>query len=226
MELPRCDLVEHRLGDADVGHANIAAQAAARIKEMARLAAEEGHGQTGTGRRPHHRARVAMNTARHIDGQTRRACFVDRVDHLPGDALNRPGKPGAEQSIDDNVRRIQQADPQRMHRLAELARPSFGIGRRVTGKPTRFTEQREGHVASGLMQQSRDNEAVAAIVAGPAQDEHAPVGPARLERLGDRCARTLHQVEGGHAVRRGTGVGRVHLGDGQQLGRIFDPARV
>ena len=80
-------------------------------------------------------------------------------------------------------------------------------------------EQSEAHPVSLLAQEPRRHEAVAAVVAGPADDRDRGPRP-RCERdcgVGHGAAGVLHQHEARHAVRRSKGVGTAHLGRCEQF---------
>src|SRR3984885_13053544 len=68
---------------------------------MRRLAPEEGDGFSGADRDAHDRARVAVNAARQVNTEDRRAGGVDGLDHIERIALYGPVETGAEQRIDD-----------------------------------------------------------------------------------------------------------------------------
>ena len=77
----------------------------------------------------------------------------------------------------------------------------------------------ERHVPALPVQNSGGYEAVAAIVAGAAQNDDAPAcGPVRAARcVRDGAAGRLHEIDSAHAAGDGSPVRLAHLGDGQQF---------
>ena len=66
---------------------------------------------------------------------------------------------------------------------------------------------------------ARDDEAVAAIVAGAAEDEHRPRAEAADDLVGDGAAGILHEGERWDAQRRGQRIGAVHLRGSEEFVR-------
>ena len=71
---------------------------------MPRLAPEERDGLGGADRDAHDGAGVAIDAARQVNAQNRRAVGVDRLDHVVRFAFDGPVETGAEQRIDDQRR--------------------------------------------------------------------------------------------------------------------------
>ena len=80
-------------------------------------------------------------------------------------------------------------------------------------------EQAQAHPVSLLAQEPRGHEAVATVVAGPADDRDRGTRPRRKRGsgVGHGAAGILHQHETRHALRDGQRVGAAHLLRGEQL---------
>ncbi len=83
----RPDLAKHAVGNADVGDFRPAAQKPARQQQVSGLEAEEGHGPRGLHGGALRRPGAAIDPARQIDGEDRRAGGVQRA---PQDRRHRP----------------------------------------------------------------------------------------------------------------------------------------
>ena len=127
LEDRRRDLGKHIVVDADVGDDDLAAESAARQQHMARLLAEEGDGERRFKRDAAHLARVARQTARHIDGDDghalARRAFVETADQLARDAVDIAREAGAENRVDNEERALARFRRQRVNRDRTSATP-------------------------------------------------------------------------------------------------------
>src|SRR4030081_3836307 len=82
LERPRTNFLQHARIDSDIGNTDVTAIDPARQQQMPRLAPEERHGFGGTDRDAHDGAGVAIDAAREVNAEHRRAVLVDGLDHL------------------------------------------------------------------------------------------------------------------------------------------------
>ena len=181
-----------------------------RKQQVARLLAEEGHGQISAGRVAQHRARVSRDTARQVHRDQRQA--LRRFQNLPCGARDRPFQPGPEQGVDDKPGVGQRLGPERFDRPRPVSRR---LGR-IADQRLAPSQQRHPHRPAGGKQLFRCDEAVAAIVAGPRQHQDRPRAPAPSHRIGDGGAGIAHQLEARMPAVRRQPVGPAHLLDRQQ----------
>ncbi len=202
----------HRIGQADVDHRDIAAEAAARLQHMRRLLAMEGNGQGAARRIAPGRREVAGQARRQVDrddGEPRR---LGRPQGRGGLRRQRLGKPGAEQGVHHQPGAVAgsgrqgniQAGPGRggFGRVALRARAGHGGGADL---PTRLGQAPGRDVA------------IPAVVPRSAEDHHRSRGPASHDGVGDAGAGPLHQKQPGRSGVDGGAVGGRHLGDSEDL---------
>ena len=189
----------------------------ARQQQMRRLAAEEGHGLGGADRDAHHRAGGAVDAARQVDAEHRRAVGVDRLDHLERIALDRPVEAGAEQRIDDQRRLADRLRIERQHRILPAARRE----RRVALQAVALAQQDDRDLAAARRQFGGRDKAVAAIVAAAGDDQDRPLLHQLHRGLRHRLARAQHQRETGRAGRNGQPIGALHFSGGQNFHAKF-----
>ena len=175
----------------------------ARQQQMARLAAEEGHGVAGFHRHAHDGAGGAVDAARQVDGDDRRAARIDRLDHGARQALDRPVEPGPEQRIDHD----RLAADRRRRGLLERPLPARGGLRRIALEPAALAHEEEPHLVAALGQNARRHEAVAAIIAGARHHDGRPARQQAGRRVGHGAAGILHQARC-RACRRQWSAGR------------------
>ena len=152
-----------------------------RQQQMRRLAPEEGDGFGGADRDAHDRAGGAVDAARQVDGENRRAIGVDRLDHLERFARHRPIETGAEQRIDDQRRLADRLRIERQHRIFPAPRRRG----RVALQAVALAQQDDRNLAAARRQFSRRHETVAAIIAAarrPPGSAPPPPGPSRPRR--------------------------------------------
>ena len=109
----RVDIVEHKIGNADICDDDLATQITPRQQQVPRLATEKSHRQLRLWCDPPNGSAVAIDAAWHVDGNAIEAAFVDRIEDIGGDAFDRPCQPGPEQGIHD-----QQVVNRRAQRIA------------------------------------------------------------------------------------------------------------
>ena len=181
-------------------------------KEMTGFPAKEGDRYGGPRRGPHYGAGIAVDPARHVDGDAK--TLADGLDRGPRGAVDFPVESGAENRIDHQLGIRHRA---RRHRL-DRAGPAPGIDRRVAPQPVAPAEQRDPHRPAAPLQQAGDHEPVAAIVAGAAQHRRRPARPADADPVGHRAPRRLHQLDPRRAAGDGERIRAGHLAYGQELG--------
>jgi hypothetical protein len=192
-----------------------------REQEVTGLGAVEGDGQGGVRRAPQDRAGVAVHARRDIDRDHRHIGLLDRLDRLARHALERAGQTRAEQPVDHQPRAGDQRGVEGKH----LAQPRRGRGGGVAAQPLARTEQGESHRPAEPGEMPRGHETVAAVIAGAAQHEGRAGREAFRDRSGDRRARIVHELDARHARGDGGGIGRAHLGDGEQTAVPADRRR-
>lgn len=172
----------------------------------------------------------AVEPRGHIDGEHRatRASRpeIEPLDRPRRDAVERARKTGAEQGVDNEIGLIEAEAVER----GDGAGPSRGGPGGVAAQGLTRAEQRQRHLTATLDQKPGGDEAIAAVIAGPAENGDARGArpfPAHefQRRVRDRLARRLHQ----HGARRSSGnsqpVGFRHFGGGEKLGMRDDHAR-
>ncbi len=161
-----------------------------RQQQMAGLLAEEGDGERGRRAAPR-TAPVApsrpLGTSTASDRQMPRAASASITARaMP---VDRTGEAGAEDRIDDHAGAVEQRRGQRLDR----SWPQGRMMRRIAAEPLARAEKAEPDRPAGRGKMPRRDEAVAAIIAGPAQHRDRPRRPAPHHRNGDGRARRLHQ---------------------------------
>ncbi len=213
-------MIERLCGNADILDVNLPAAGAAREEEVAGLAPEERHRLVGFDGLAEDRAGRAGDARREIDRDDARAC-VARGIHPPQELgrlpRDRPGKPCAEEGIDDRRRAVER------HRGGiEDRAEKFAARRRSVAAQRLFgAEQRGRDRKPPFGKEPCRNEAVAAIVAGSAQDDD---GPLRLplarpahNHARHRLPGPLHEAQPAHPGLDRMAIGLRHLGRAQQL---------
>ena len=183
---------------------------------MPGLEAKEGDGNIGFHRDAAHKAAVAIDATGHINGHDRAPGVappaVEPLDNGAGAPVDIAREARAEQRVDGEIGAVQ------IHKScrADTARPGVGGEARVAGQFLALAEQADGDFVSHGAQQAGSDEAVAAVITGPAENNDTPARRQRLpHRIGHGCARVLHQLDAGNAARNRQPVGLRHL-------RIFE----
>ena len=122
VEGARPDGAETRDIIADVADRHRPAKQPSRQEEVPGLAAEEGHGLPGDDGAGEDRAGAAVDAARQIDREDRRAAFIGAVHDEAGGPVDRPVETGAEQRVDDEVRALAKVAPRIFDRSVPGAR--------------------------------------------------------------------------------------------------------
>ncbi len=180
---------------------------------MTRLGAEEGDGESSVERNAAHPARIAVDAGRHVDRDDRHPAFIDAFDCLRGRTFHVAGEPCAEDRIDDERSTAAGIARQRMNRARPAIRREFCVALQCIAMP----EQEERDRPALLREKTRDDEAVAAIVARPAQHGHRSLREALDDCLSHRAARILHKGNARRAALDGKRIGAAHLGDGEEF---------
>ena len=145
---------------------------------------------------------VGVQSAGNIHRQRRRRVAVHALDGLAVVARHRPVQARSQQRVH------QQGGGRRQ--FARIALNVAAGGTIVVRGTARIALQaiaaghrQQPHAAPGLHQQTRQNVAVTAIVAGPAENANlVGIGPAAVNLLGQRRASAAHQLVAGYAVKR------------------------
>ena len=101
-----CNMIEHFRCNSDVSDPHFSAVEAAREQRMTDLATKKRHRFCGVHGDSHHGAGCAIDPARQID-RVHARCRVGRLDHGAREAFDWAIEAGAEQRIDDDLRRHQ-----------------------------------------------------------------------------------------------------------------------
>ena len=159
-------------------------------------------------RRAHHRAACAVDAARQIDRDDRRAGRVDRLDHRARRPLDRPVEPGAEQRIDDERRR-RRGSPASAGSTGPLQR--CAASRRIALELVAVAEQQQPDRIAALGQEPGATKPSPPLLPGPATTHDRTAGGLPRDRVGDRPAGVFHQADAGRAARDRQAVGLGHL---------------
>ena len=129
--------------------------------------------------------------------------------------LDRPIETGAEQRVDDDLRR-----PRSRCGSAGATGPfHFAAATRgIAFQPAHVAHQQHLDPIAALGEEPRGDKAIAAVVAGPGHHDDPAAGRmASDDGGGDRGSGALHQVDAGHATRNRQAVGFGHFGGGEEL---------
>jgi hypothetical protein len=198
----RCVLVRPAVGgDADRDDDDLAGVLLARRDPQPGLGRMERRRRDRPHRRPGGLARRGVHAAGHVARDDRDPALGRRGHRLDGVervAARRAARAGAEHRVDDPRRLHQRAGVERPRRRA---RQPLAVRARVAAQLARAAaEQLHVHLAPLLAQHARRDEAVAAVVAVPADDgDHALGNPPR-DQLREPAARRLHQLQPGDAA--------------------------
>ena len=175
----RIDPLKHAFRHADLAEQKFAAQVPARVEQMPGLLAEEGDSKLRLRRVAAHRARCAV----HARGHVHRDDALRRAQQIGDLGRDIARQPGAEHRVDHQLRAAH-----------FLYAGGEGIG--------------DPHRPAGLRQIARRHLAVAAIIAGAGQHQHAAGAVALQKRAGHGTPGGVHQrlhIAGG-------GIGAGHFG--------------
>ncbi len=175
---------------------------------MAGLAPEEGHGLGGANSCAHHRPGIAVDAARQIDGEGRRAVGIDRLDHVVRLALDGTVEAGAEQGIDDQCRLADRLRVERLYRIFPSPRCGCGVALQAVA----LAQQDDRNLAAAGGEFGGRDKTVAAIVAAAGDHEDRSLLGKVHRGLGDRLPGAQHQRKTWCARGDGEPVGSLHLG--------------
>ena len=210
----RPNIRQHVVANSDIGDPDLAAMQPPGQEEMARLAPEERHRRQRLDAGAHDIAGGAVDAARNVDGDDRRAGRFERRDHLRRRAVDRPRQTGTEKGVDRNISAFQNAGLEGCDRTI----PAPGHFEGIAFQPVDGSEQSEPDPITSLAQMARGDEAVTAIIAGPAQDRDSPgVREAADHFVRDGAAGVLHQHRSRNAALDGQPIRAAHLGRGEKL---------
>src|SRR5262249_692678 len=145
------DVRKHLGLDADVGDPHLAAGKPAGQQQMSGLAAKEGDGLGRLNGAAEPRPRGAVDSARQVDREDRRAASVHRLDHVAGRALDRAGEPGTEDRVDDDAGVPQAGRRSRLDRARKTPRRF----RRFAVQALPGPETKHSHAEAALGQEPR-----------------------------------------------------------------------
>src|SRR5262249_36629566 len=155
--------IEHTFRDADFGDPRLAAQLSPRQEQMSWLQAKERHRGGGTNGNTAHSASGAVDPARHIHGDDRKAIRIQSVDQYGVLALDGSRQTRTKQGVDHDHGSRQKLWRERL----DGAGPALGHRRRIRWQVARISLEAEADRVTFVEQMASGNEAVAAIVAGP-----------------------------------------------------------
>ena len=200
--------LKHAVRNADIGHTYLAASFPPRQQQVSGLPAEEGHGGPGANGYAPDGAGGAVDAARHVDRNHGQSALVQRFDERGEAALDGAREPRPEQSIDHDIGAGEKAGGKRL----DGAGPELGHGGSVMGKLGAVPLKPKPDGVTLLKQMARGDKAVAAIVAGTAENgDRARIGEAPRNLVGDGAPGALHQRETKHAALHGKAIGLAHL---------------
>ena len=187
---------------------------------MAGFQAEEGDSGSRLDRGPADLAARAVEARGHVDGDHAPAGpgeDVDPLDDRPRLPLDVARQPRAKDRVDDAVG-VGEVDARRGRNFPWEAR---GRDRRVAAERLAPPEEAELDGIAALGEDAPGDEAVAAVVARPAQNRDPSPrrrDPRHLVR--DREAGRLHQPDPRRSGRNGHAIRLAHLGGGQKIGQV------
>ena len=211
-------LVEHRIGNADLGQHGFAAMNASRQQQVARLFAKERDRHRRSRRCTADVAGPAVDAARHVDRDNGNPARVECLDDRLRRPFDRPRQPGAKDRVDDQLSAVEHRRRQRLDRPTPTRRRLAGIA----AQGLDVAKQRQPHLPAAFGQDARRDKTVAAIVARPAQHRDRSRRPPPRHRIGDGQAGLFHQRAAGDAAGDRQPIGLGHLLRCQE--RLFAPA--
>ncbi len=159
------DALEDSGRRADIGDHGGAAQLATRQQQVSRLLARERHGAVGSNGAERF-AGISHEAARHIDGQDGQPALRRGRQYRCDVIAERPAQSGSEQRIDDEPGSVEHAELQRLDATGPTRRVMTRLAAQALARP----QQGDPHRPAGRGQCARYDEAVAAVVAGTAQN--------------------------------------------------------
>ena len=167
------------------------------IEQIAALGQAKRRRLVGADRDAHDLARVAVDTRRNIQRQHGFATAVHRLDHRGVQSCHGAGDACTEQAIHDAVTG-RQAFLHRCNRIDAAAVDAKPLHHRIVRRrriaiARRVAQQQHRDLCAAAMQMPRHDQAIAAIVAAPANDQPATVrdGPApRQHTIGGQPRRS------------------------------------
>ena len=161
----------------------------AGIEKMPGFLPAEGHRQIGRHRRSANRATRTVDPGRDVDRHDRNARRVHGGDELRVQSFDVPREAGADKGIDNERRSVEHWRSPRLYGTGPLIRHPACVARE---KSPVGSEADADRPARGL-KEPRDHEAVAAVVAGPAQNGCRAWRPALRDLLRDGTSGILHE---------------------------------
>jgi hypothetical protein len=230
-------LGDHVVADADVDHPEPARVRVARREDEPGLRTAQRVGAVGEDRGTLRAAGVGVDPRGQIDRHDRGSGGVHVLDRAGVQAPRGPGRSGAQQRVDDDpVGSDRRADAGPILLRRDLLDGDAGFDRAPEMDPgiapevLAAREQRDARQGTETHEVTARNQAIAAVVPLPAQDEDRTppeVGDLLGHRFGDAAPGLLHQGGAGRmpAVDR-LRIDALHLGAGQDLhARAHDRVR-
>ncbi len=210
----RFQRLQRGFGNADIGNHNFAASYTAGHENMTGLLAEKGDRDVGFDRNiADHATGIAMEPSRHIDREHR---DIERIE-LDRDGFRfffeLTGKARTEHRIDH---KFGIPEYTRFDRF-KTSIPELGHRGDIALEVGAAAEHGHTHIPARLLQITRGNQAIATIVAWPAEHQCLSRAPAPDSFIGHGAAGILHQCEKRHAVIGGVAICGITLFDGKDF---------
>ena len=174
------------------------------LEHMGRFAGMEGHRHLRRSMQAGRPLRITGQAGRQVDGDNRSGRMPDRFDQFCSLPFQRPVEPGSEERIHDQCAFLQGWQSCRFDRPGPLpCRPG-----RIAPQGLRPTEQTNPHWPASLGQLSGNDETIATIIAGPAQDLDRAHRPALSNRIGHSPPGIRHKLLRGQTLFHGETVAR------------------
>ena len=202
-----------------------AAESAAGIEEVSDLGEAEGDRMVRPDGRAQDLPGIAVDAGGDVETEDRPAGGVDQVDHLPAEALDLPVEARPEKGVDDPVR-VDEApsgapqDPRTCSTSIGSLPTIVPVGPGRPAEPFGIADEKHPGRASAGKDVACDDEAVAAVVSDPAEQEVPPPGDSPLpgEDLEGRPSCVFHEdLLGDPELFDGPSVHGPHLTDAADL---------
>src|SRR5450432_599694 len=154
----RLDLVQHTIGNPNIGHFDRPTMEPARQQQVAYFFSEERHRVAGVDGNSHDRPGGAVYAARQIDRDYLTTSGVYCGNHGARQTFHIAVEAGAKQRIDDDI-----AFAERTRRsLLDRPAPALGRDRSIALEPLALADEADAHFITALGQMARRDKPVAA----------------------------------------------------------------
>lgn len=157
-------------------------------------------------------AGVPHDAAGHVHRNDRQAPLCRRPQRLPDLLTKRAAEPGTEDRIDHQSGALDGGGCKRLDDTCPTHRIILGIAL----QPVERAQQRNPHRPACVLKRTRNDEAVASVIAGTAQNRNGAGGPSLHDLPHHRVPGAVHQIDAGYACRDRQSIGLGHLRHGQQ----------